>query len=224
MRADAGYQIVHAIFQTPVPYGDGFALVERHLSANGRPRAALCAVELRCATPYTAEQWAAPDGFNANYVALLRSWGLFVGEYNPVARTNVAPTVSAPSEQMLYGFSYTVPAPQAAATFVLSGAAEASSVRRGETTPDALREKLEDVLTTLDSRLAALGVARDQVTSCTLYAAHDLYPFLESEILPRLGPAAIHGIHWFPSRPPIDNLEVEVDLRGVEEEKRLPQR
>ena len=164
VRADEGYQIVHAIFQTPVPYREGFALVERHLSAIGRPRAALCAVELRCAVPYTGEQWAAPDGFNANYVALLRSWGLFIGEYNPVARTNVAPTVSAPSEQMLYAFSYTVPAPQAAATFVLSGAAEASSVRPGETAPDALREKLADVLTTLDSRLAALGVARDQVT------------------------------------------------------------
>jgi hypothetical protein len=26
---------------------------------------------------------------------------------------------------------------------------------------------------------------------------------------------AIHGVRWFPSRPPIQGLEYEMDLRGV---------
>lgn len=221
VRADAGYHIVHTVLQAPVPFREGFDLVDRHLSALGRPRAALCGVELRCARPYTAEQWAAPEGFNAQYVALVQSWGVFVDGHNPVARTNVAPTVSPPVEQVLYAFSYTMPAPQAAPTFVLAGAAEAPTVRPGETTPDAIREKTAHSLAAMEDRMAALGVAWGKVTACDAYATHDVYPVVASEILTRLGPVAIHGIHWFPSRPPVDNLEIEVDLRGVEEETRL---
>jgi hypothetical protein len=38
---------------------------------------------------------------------------------------------------------------------------------------------------------------------------------LVEEILAQAGPAAIHGLRWFPSRPPIKELEFEVDMRGV---------
>jgi hypothetical protein len=38
---------------------------------------------------------------------------------------------------------------------------------------------------------------------------------LVEEILAPAGPAAIHGLRWFPSRPPIQGLEFEVDMRGV---------
>ena len=221
MRADGGYHIVHTVLQAPVPFVDGFALIDTHLSAIGRPRAALCGVELRCATPYTADQWVAPDGFNAHYIGIIRSWGLFVGEHNPVARTNVAPTVSPPAEQVLYGFSYTAPAALAGSTFVLSGAGESPRVRAGETGSEALREKLADVVNTLERRLTSLAAAWEAVTTINLYAAHDLYPLFEQEVLLRLGPAAVHGIHLFPSRPPIDNLEIELDVRAVEEERRL---
>jgi hypothetical protein len=41
---------------------------------------------------------------------------------------------------------------------------------------------------------------------------------VEHEILPLAGPAAIHGVHWFPSRPPIQGLDYEMDLRGVRRE------
>jgi len=29
------------------------------------------------------------------------------------------------------------------------------------------------------------------------------------------GATAIHGVRWFPSRPPVVGLEYEMDLRGV---------
>jgi hypothetical protein len=29
------------------------------------------------------------------------------------------------------------------------------------------------------------------------------------------GPAAVHGVRWYPSHPPIIGLEYEMDLRGV---------
>ena len=32
------------------------------------------------------------------------------------------------------------------------------------------------------------------------------------------GPAAIHGVHWYPSRPPIQGLDYEMDMRGVARE------
>jgi hypothetical protein len=219
--ADAGYQIVHAVLHVPLPYREGLAAVAQYLSALGRPRAALCGIELRCAMPYTEEGWRAPDGFNAQYVALLRNWDLFVEGHNPVARTNVAPTFMPPAEQVLYGFSYTVPALDAGPTFVLSGAGENPAIHPGETTLDALHAKTADVLAELGDRLTALGVTWDQVTACDVYTAHNLHALLEAAILAKLGPAAIHGVHWFLSRPPIDNLEIELDARGVLEERCL---
>ena len=43
----------------------------------------------------------------------------------------------------------------------------------------------------------------------------DEWGILVEEILRPAGAAAIHGVRWFPSRPPILGLEFEVDLRGV---------
>jgi hypothetical protein len=37
-------------------------------------------------------------------------------------------------------------------------------------------------------------------------------------LLGAAGPAAIHGVRWFPSHPPIIGLEFEMDLRGVTRE------
>ncbi|PYM72351.1 MAG: hypothetical protein DME03_18185, partial [Candidatus Rokuibacteriota bacterium] len=101
-----GYQVVHATLGTPIPWREGFDLIDRHLRAEGRPRAALCAIELRSPAPFT---FAGFDAFNAGYQALLAEWKLLVGGENPIARTNVAPVVGAPTEPSLYGFGYTVP-------------------------------------------------------------------------------------------------------------------
>jgi hypothetical protein len=39
--ATAGWEIVHATLAAPVPWREGFARIDRHLSEAGRPRAAL---------------------------------------------------------------------------------------------------------------------------------------------------------------------------------------
>ena len=36
------------IFRRPVPWRDGFAAMEKRFKAEGRPKQALCGVELRC--------------------------------------------------------------------------------------------------------------------------------------------------------------------------------
>src|SRR5262245_8817205 len=135
-----GFEVVHATLQRPLPYRRGFDRIERHLDSLGRPRAALCGIELRSPRPFTFDGFAE---FNAGYARILEGWGLFVGGVNPVARTNVAPGVEPPPEPVLYGFSYARPCdPSLPPTFVVAGAGELPEgvlspeaiVRGGETT------------------------------------------------------------------------------------------
>src|SRR5436305_1820313 len=104
--AAPGYELVRATLRAPLPYQAGFALLERQLAEQGRPRAALCAVELRLPAPLSFAGFAS---FNADYQRLLADWDLLLGGHNPIARTNVAPQVAAPSEPALYAFSFSLP-------------------------------------------------------------------------------------------------------------------
>jgi hypothetical protein len=215
-----GYEIVHAALHTPLPWRQAFALIERHLIRHGRPRAALCGTELRCPEPYTPEGFAA---FNREYRALLESWGILVDGYSPAARSNVAPAFAPPKEQSLHAFSYTVPTsePSASPSFVLSGSAERPEVRPGDTSLDALREKTADILSNMETRLARVGATWADVTAVTVYTARPFQPLLETQILPTLGSAALHGLHRFYCRPPVQNLEIEIDVRGTRQERRI---
>ncbi len=51
VAAARGYAIEHARLQPARSLRDGFAAVDRHLKALGRPRQALCAVEAAFAAP-----------------------------------------------------------------------------------------------------------------------------------------------------------------------------
>ena len=63
--------------------------------------------------------------FNRDYCAVLRAWGLYVDELNPVARTNVAPACDPPSVPSLYAFSYAVPNDRIdRKTLIVAGAGE----------------------------------------------------------------------------------------------------
>ena len=213
-----GHQIIHATLRAPIPWRDGFALIDRHLRGERRPRAALCAIALRSPKPFTFDGFAE---FNAGYGAVLDSWGLLVGGANPIARTNVAPLVAAPAEPSLYGFAYTRPGETARPTFVVAGSGEVVElaaeriVRRGETSPDAIREKAAFVMNVMQTRLRGLGAEWQDVTTIDVYTPHPIEPFVRDVLLGTAGPAAIHGVRWFPSHPPIVGLEYEMDMRGV---------
>ena len=120
--ASHGFEIVHVTLQQPIPYPQGFEKIAEFLAAKGRPKAALCAIELRSPRPFSFQGFA---DFNAEYADILRGWGLFVDGVNPVARTNVAPAINPPSEPSLYGFSFTrACSSQGPPTFVIAGAGE----------------------------------------------------------------------------------------------------
>ena len=155
--------------------------------------------------------------------------GLFVDGVNPVARTNVAPEVAPPSEPVLYGFSYSRPCdPSLPPTFVMAGAGELPEgvleaegiVRAGDTSPAGIAAKARFVMDLMESRLRGLDGDWPDVTAIDVYTIHPIAPMLPEVILGRIGTAAVHGIRWFYSRPPIVGIEYEMDLRSVRTELR----
>lgn len=220
-----GFEIVRVALREPLPWREGFDRIEAELAAAGRERAALCAVELRSPAPFTRAGFAE---FNRGYRALLEEWGLLVEGQNPIARTNVAPAWGPPPEPSLFAFSFTVPvAAGGPRTFVVAGAgelrggplSEAAVIRPGETSPDAMAEKATYVMKAMTRRLEGLGVTWADVTATDVYTVHPLDPFAGPVILDPIGPAARRGLHWYPSRPPIDELKFEMDCRGLRVER-----
>src|SRR5262249_21061170 len=148
----------------PLPLAEGFAAIEAHLSALGRPLASFCACELRSPEPFTEAGF---EAFNRHYVGTLERWGIMRGETNPVARTNVCPEIDKPASPSVYAFSYTVPAAAGRrGTFVAAGSGESQegkgnyrdyTVRLGDTSTEGLREKARWVLGEMERRMAALG-------------------------------------------------------------------
>ena len=158
VMASAGWEIVHASLAAPMPWRDGFARIDRHLREIGRPRAALCGIELRSPAPFSFGGF---DEFNQGYRSLLAEWKILVGDDNPIPRTNVAPVAAAPREPSLFAFGYTVPGTTPAPTFIVAGAGEMKEgvrgpegiVRRGDTSPEGMREKARRVMEIMQERL-----------------------------------------------------------------------
>ncbi|RUL87519.1 2-amino-5-chloromuconate deaminase CnbZ [Tautonia sociabilis] len=221
-----GFEIAHVTLERPVPDRLGFEKIREYLGAEGRPVSALCGVELRSPRPFSFEGFAE---FNASYAEILRDWGVFVDGVNPVARTNVAPEVAPPEVPSLHGFSYARPAGPGPATFVVAGAGElpegvleaGAIIRRGETDPSAIAEKARFVMDLMEARIRGLGCSWDRVTAVDIYTIHPIVALLPTEILGRIGPAAGHGVRWSYSRPPIEEIEYEMDVRGVRAEIRI---
>ena len=222
VRALDGHAIERARFARPVPLMQGFAAIETHLARLGRPRTALCAAELRSPKPFTMDGFAE---FNRGYVAVLERWGLFRDRRNPVARSNVAPQIDPPAEPCFYAFCYTVPAAETAPGFVVAGSGEWPEggrfpddiVARGDVSPAGVAAKARCVLDAMERRMAGLGVSWRNVTATQVYTVHDIHAVLGKEILPRAGNGG--GLTWHYCRPPIEELEYEMDVRGATVER-----
>ncbi len=225
VKALNGYSIERLRFSQPIPVTQGFAAIEAHLAKNGRPRTALCAAELRSPAPLTMAGF---KSFNEGYVEVLKAWRLFRDGLNPVARSNVAPEVAVPAEPCFYAFSYTVPANSTSADFVVAGSGEwpeggkfpEDIAARGDASPAGLKEKARFVLGKMEDRLAGLGASWREASAVQVYTVHDIHSVLASEILPRTGNGA--GLVWHYCRPPIRELEFEMDLRAVSIERVIP--
>jgi hypothetical protein len=214
-----GFEIHRVRFNRPLPLLLGFSQIEQIIAEAKRPLTSFCACELRSPAPFTDQEFRA---FNEKYVVTLRKWGLLEGDRNPVARSNVCPEIDPPSEPSFHAFCFTVTAAETERTFVISGSGEAReggmnyrerTVRYGENSSEAMREKARFVLSEMERRMASLRFGWADTTATQVYTVHDLYPFFADEIIRR--GAAHAGLTWHFNRPPVRGLDFEMDCRGV---------
>ncbi len=218
-----GYRIVRVRFRALVPLAEGFERAAKIIKASARPLTAFCACELRSPAPFSESEFA---DFNKTYVGTLQRWGIYDGRTNPVARSNVCPEIDPPVEPSFYGFSYTEAAHEVEPSFVIAGSGEAPEgrsnyrdhiVQLGDVSSAGLRAKARFVLGEMERRMVSLGVAWPNITASQVYTVHDIHPFLADEIVRR--GAARAGLTWHYCRPPVVDLEYEMDCRGLAVER-----
>ncbi len=223
VAAEPGYRLERARFVVPVPIDEGFRRIRAHLASLGRPVTAFCACELRSPAPFTEEGFAT---FNRLYGGLLQEWEILRNGVNPVARSNVCPQAEAPVVPAFHAFTYTVLGEGGG--FVVAGSGEAPEgkptyrdhiVRLGDLCPEGLREKAGWVLGEQERRLKALGVGWPDATAVQVYTVHDVFPFVVEELVRRGGNRT--GIVREHCRPPVIDIEFEMDCRGVTREIRI---
>ncbi len=219
VAAEPGYRIERVRFLKPVPLAEGFERAAGFIQAAGRPLMSFCACELRSPAPFDEAGFRA---FNEIYVGTLARWGIFDGRVNPVARSNVCPEVSPPAVTSFHAFSFTSVDADATPSFVVAGSGEAeegkgnyrdSTVSLGDVSAAGLRNKARFVLDAMESRMAALGFTWADATATQLYTVHDIHPLLAEELAMRGAMPA--GLTWHFNRPPVVDLEYEMDCRGV---------
>jgi hypothetical protein len=221
--ADPGFEIERVRFDSWRPLSEGFAYAANYIQAAGRPLTSFCACELRSPAAFTEDGFRT---FNEHYVKTLAEWGLFDGVTNPVARSNVCPELDPPAEPSFYAFSFTRPSHGAATgatpTFVIAGGAEARGgaglyperiVRYRDLSPDGLKEKVRFTVAEIASRLGAFGLAWKDTTAVQAYSVHDFHPAMVEELVRR--GATRSGLTWHFARPPVIDLEFEMDCRRV---------
>ncbi|MGA7805089.1 2-amino-5-chloromuconate deaminase CnbZ [Bradyrhizobium sp.] len=221
--AASGYEIERVRFDRLVPLAEGFAQVAAYIQAAGRPLTAFCACELRSPAAFTEDGFLK---FNQHYVKTLAQWGIFDGTTNPVARSNVCPEIDPPAEPSFYAFSFTRPAQGigngAAPSFVIAGGAEARGgagsyperiVRYRDLSPEGLQEKVRFTTREMERRMELFGFGWNDTTAAQAYSIRDFHPVVADELVRR--GALRSGLTWHFARPPVIDLEYEMDCRRV---------
>lgn len=220
-----GFAIERVRFADPLPLEAGFDAIEALLAARGRPLAAFCACELRSPEPFSEAGFL---DFNRRYASRLERWGVLRDGVNPVARTNVCPLFDPPDEPSIHAFCLTFPAADAGhADFVIAGGGEAkeggasyreSIVRLRDPSTDGLRAKVRYVVGEMARRLAGLGHGWRDATSVQAYTVRDLGPLVREELF--APGVARDAVAWHLCRPPVVDIEFEMDVRACAIESR----
>jgi hypothetical protein len=220
--ANPGYEVERVRFDKLVPLAEGFAQIANYVRSAGRPLTSFSACELRSPAAFTEDGFRA---FNQHYVKTLAEWGLFDGSTNPVARSNVCPEIDPPSEPSFYAFSFTRPSQTTTPTFVIAGGAEARGgsgsyperiVRYRDLSPEGLKEKVRFTTSEMERRLGEFGFGWNDTTAVQAYTVHDFHPVIVDELVRR--GATRSGLTWHFARPPVVDLEYEMDCRRVARE------
>jgi hypothetical protein len=219
--ADPGFEIVRATLENPLPLGAGFDAIQHELKTHGRPVQALCGMELRGPAPYPTRPLFME--FNSKYVGMLQKLDILVDGLVPATRANLAVPDGSVAEQCVYAFLYTVPSKSDRLTFATSAAADLrfrtdgtpENVAPGDTSAEGLREKVSFTANVVDGKLREIGATWDLATQIRIYTVHPIGALIPEVILPLVRSGARHGVTWHYVRPPVEGLEVEIDVRGV---------
>lgn len=224
--AQPGYTIRRVVFSRPVPLVEGFKRIAEILQADGRPLTALCGCELRSPGQFTEAGF---EEFNRIYVGTLKEWGIADEHRNPVPRSNVCPEIDPPAEPGFHAFSYTVPSTEDEQAFVIAGSSEVPEghanykdhlIAYQDISPAGMHKKARWVLEEMERRMAVLGYGWGHCTGTQLYIVHDPHPFLAEEFV-RRGAMSL-GLTWHFVRPPVVDMEFEMDCRRVLVERVVP--
>ncbi len=219
VAASSGFEIERVRFDKPVVLAEGFAQIAEYIQAAGRPLTSFCACELRSPAAFTDEGF---RNFNLHYVKTLAEWGIYDGKTNPVARSNVCPEIDPPAEPSFYAFAFTRPSASTQPSFVIAGSGESleggatyaeRSVRYRDLSPDGMKEKIHYVVGAMERRMGELGFGWKDATAAQTYTVHDFHAVFAEELV-RHG-AARSGLTWHFARPPVIDLEYEMDCRRV---------
>ena len=217
--ASSGFEVERVRFDRLLPLAEGFAQAAKYIRTAGRPLTSFCACELRSPAAFTEDGFRT---FNQHYVKTLAEWGLFDGTTNPVARSNVCPEIDPPAEPSFHAFSFTLPSQNTTPTFVIAGGAEARGgagsyperiVRYRDLSLDGLREKVRFTTREMETRLGAFGFGWKDTTAVQAYTVHDFHPVISDDLVRR--GVMRSGLTWHFARPPVVDLEYEMDCRRV---------
>jgi hypothetical protein len=220
--ADSGFEVERVRFDRLLPLAEGFAQAAKYIGAAGRPLTSFCACELRSPAAFTEDGF---RKFNEHYVKTLADWEIFDGTNNPVARSNVCPEIDPPSEPSFYAFSFTRPGTSSMPSFVIAGGAELRGgsgtyperiVRYKDLSPGAMKEKVRFTVASMEERLGEFGYGWKDTTAVQAYTVYDFHPVVVDELVRR--GAARSGLTWHFARPPVVDLEYEMDCRRVARE------
>ncbi len=218
--ANPGYEVERVRFDRMPPLAEGFAQIAKYIQAAGRPLTSFCACELRSPAAFTEDGFLK---FNQHYVKTLAEWGLFDGtDQSGGAQQCLSGDRSARRAVILCVLLH-APEPRATTpSFVIAGGAELREgsgsyperiVRYRDLSPDGLKEKVRFTVGSMESRLAAFGFGWKDTTAVQAYTVHDFHPAIADELVRR--GAMRSGLTWHFARPPVIDLEYEMDCRRV---------
>lgn len=227
IQALPGYRLVRVTFDQILPLEAGFDRIQAHLLALGLPLQAFAACELRSPKPFDAAGFRA---FNVIYAGTLAKWGITDGDDNPIARSNVCPLVHGPDAPGFYAFTYAVPDAtlRSVPSFLIAGGAETRDVfdKREDQVVEyrniseqGIFNKGIHTLGEMERRLAAFDLTWKDTSAVHVYSVHDFHRLAIEQMAPR--GVLRNGLTWQLCRPPVVDIEFEMDCRGIDEELML---
>ena len=223
VAALAGSELHRVRFLRPQPLEAGCRKIAAFLQQRGRPLAALAACELRSPAALARSDF---DQFNRKYIELLASYGFSGQPPYPIGRSNLAPLYSPPIEPSVFAFTYTAPVERKnevrPVDFFISGKpenieSELDGIFGGaDVSSEGLKSKAAYIMQALRERVLQLGAEWSSITASQIYTVHPVEAVISS-VFAESGLTNV-GLTLFPSYPPVQGMEFEIDVRAVSRE------